>query len=127
MFKLAWGALFGNPLYALLGFGGVLLLASGYAGVKGYQFGADRQKVLCEVRVNAIKLQIERANEEIEKNRKKFQETLAAIEEERAAETLRAEAAEALSNMQIGEYQDEIAKRTDGYCLPTDDDIKRLQ
>jgi hypothetical protein len=127
MFKLAWGALFGNPLYALLGFGSVLLLASGYAGVKGYQFGADRQKVLCEVRVNAIKLQIEHANEEIEKNKQKVKDALAEIEAERDAETRRAEEAEALSHAATGAYQDEITKRTDGNCLPTDADINSLQ
>lgn len=127
MLKLAWGALFGNPLYTLLGFGAVILLSSGFAGVKGYQAGSDRQKVLCEVRVNAIKLQIEHANAEIEKNNRKTKEALAAIEAERDAETRRAEEAEALSNVAIGEYQDEIGKRPDGKCLPTDDDVKRLQ
>lgn len=127
MFKLLWGAAFGNPLFALLGVGAVVLVSSGYAGVKGYQFGADRQKVLCEVRVNAIKVQIEHANEEIEKNNKSVREALAAIEAERDAETKRAEEAEALSNVALGEYQDEIAKRPDGKCLPTDDDIRRLQ
>lgn len=126
MFKLVWGALFGNPLYTLLGFGAVMLVSNGYVGIKAYQFGADREWVNCQVRINKINEKIAAANLEIEKQAKQHADAIIKIEQEREAETAAADAAERGASERIKSYAIQLGLRTDK-CLPSADDIKRVQ
>lgn len=125
MLKLAWGALFGNPLYALLGLGAVLLISNSVVGIKAYQFGADRQLVLCQKRVDVINDKIRTANLEIERQAKQHAAAIEAIEKERETETAAADAATNEARQRVRDYEDAI-NLSGVKCLPTADDIKRL-
>ena len=118
MFGFSW-------LYTGIAAGVMLIAVAGYAGIKGYQFGADRERVKCEVRVNAIKSQIDEANAKIRALNEKWRADFDKIEAERDAEARKAEEAEVLANSAIGAYEYEISQRSDK-CLLNGDDIKRL-
>ena len=119
--------MFGFPmLYTGIAAGVILLAATTYAGIKGYQFGADREKVKCEVRVKSLQAEIDKRNAEIKKITDDAKAKYEALLEENEKVIKEAEDKESLANVQILEYENEIAKRTDR-CLINDDDVRRLQ
>ena len=119
MFGFSW-------LYTGIAAGAILLAVSTYAGIKGYQFGADRERVKCDVRVNILKAQIEKQNAQIKKITDEAKAKYEALVEENEKVIKEAEEKEAEANAQIMEYENEIAKRSDS-CIITDDDVRRLQ
>lgn len=118
--------MFGFTPYMMIGMGISIVVAAGLAGYKGYQFGADRQKVLCEARITLMKVHIDKANAEIKKITDDAKAKYEALLEENEKVIKEAEDKESLANSQLMEYENEIAKRTDR-CMLTDDDLRRLQ
>lgn len=117
--------MFGFSPWVLIFFGLTLAVTNGTTAITAYKFGADRQRVLCQVRVDKINEKINAANLEIAKQAKRHEDELAKLEAEGEAETKRADEAEALSNSALGEYADEVSKRLDK-CPVSADDAKRL-
>lgn len=120
MFGLAF-----NPIVIAVVAGG-LLVSHGAVAYKFYGYGADRQKVVCDIRVNTLQAKINAANAEIDKINKARDEEFEKLQDEVAASAAKADEAEALANSALGTYADEVNKRADK-CLLTGDDAGRLR
>lgn len=118
--------MFGFTPWMLIGFAITLAVTNGTTAITAYKFGADRQRVLCQVRVDKINEKIIAANLEIKKQADEYDRKIAELETEGEAETRRADEAEALNNVALGEFADEVAKRADR-CPISADDARRLR
>lgn len=118
--------MFGFNPWMLVFFGVTLAVTNGVTAVTAYKFGADKERVLCQKRVDIINEKINAANLAIKKQADAYEAEITKLEADGEAEARRADQEEALKDKALGDYADEVSKRLDK-CPVSRDDAGRLR
>lgn len=97
-----------NP-WVLLGVGVALVASHGFVAYHAYQWGSDRQKVACQLRVDKINKQIDEQNDAIQKLNDTWEKAIATVQENYNTDRAKDEQEIADLEKKVSDYESVIA------------------
>lgn len=100
--------------------GAAILAATSFTA--GWNFGSTREAYKCEIRVTALKNQIDEANRQIRENQRQWRETIDRVLERETQKDADAAQTEATLKTQLDQYVAQLGDQS--MCVATEQDVE---